>query len=173
MFKVKSYVSRLLLIFSLFITACETNLQRETSKQVRLEPLATGDSKTKLVRDVVLEIGIAQQYDLHLNNTTDALIPSSSSNKKWRIWLQEIVEKEAGWRNIEDQYIAHLEANFSEAELNKLLNLAKQPVMKKWLQANMKAYSNVAPTRQKLLEKVWFDYNSGKITPPDGVKPGS
>lgn len=41
--------------------------------------------------------------------------------------------------------------------------------MKKLLQAEVQAYADASEERRKLLEKVWLDYNSGKIIPPQDV----
>lgn len=173
MFKTRLHTLRFLLVACIFIAACSANAQKETLKPTRLEPSATTQSKEKLVREVLIELEIAQQYDLYLNSSIDMAIPASKGTDRWREWLQGVVKEEAGWEYIEDQYISQLKSDFSADELAELVNLAKHPLMKKLLQTNMKAYMNAAPKRRKLLGKVWSDYNSGKISPPPGVRPGS
>ena len=173
MYKVRLHTLRFLLVTCFFITACSAYANKETSKPTHREPSATTQSKEKLVKEVLVKLGIDQQYDLYLNNSIDMAIPASKGTDRWREWLQDVVKEEAGWKHIEDQYISQLKSDFSADELAELTNLAKHPLMKKVLQTNMKAYMNAAPKRRKLLEKVWFDYNSLKITPPPGVRPGS
>jgi hypothetical protein len=93
------------------------------------------------------------------------LLPTSSK-PKFRQWIQGVLAREAGWEKIENKYIARLESHFSESELRELLKLSKNPFMKKLLQDEIQAYSNVSEERQKLLFKVWDDYKSGFIKPP-------
>ncbi|GET42563.1 No_hits_found [Microseira wollei NIES-4236] len=84
-------------------------------------------------------------------------------------WMQALLEQQAGWKYVESKYVAQLEANFSETELRELLNLAKQPSMKKLLQFEIEAYLNTVGERRELLFKVWDDYNSGVFNPPPEV----
>jgi hypothetical protein len=65
--------------------------------------------------------------------------------------------------------LPRLEADFSETELQELLNLSKQPLMKKLLKAEVQAYSEVGKERRKLLFQIWDDYNSGKIEAPKDI----
>jgi hypothetical protein len=80
--------------------------------------------------------------------------------------MQSVLVREAGWAKIEDKYIARLETSFSESELKELLNLSERPLVKKLLQDEIQAYTDVSEERRKLLFKVWDDYNSGIINPP-------
>lgn len=169
MFKLKFYVSSFLIIFSILVTACLANSQQQTPQKVRAKIESTTTSKKELARQVISEAGIAKKYDLYLNNIVDITISPSTNNDQFREWLQGVLAKEAGWKHIEAQYITSLEANFSEAELKELLNLSKQPLMKKLLQAEIQAYTNTSKKRRTLLDKVWNDYNSGKITPPQDI----
>jgi hypothetical protein len=169
MFKFELYFSRLLLVFCIFVTACAANSQQKISEKVQLKVKNTAESKKILAREVLSEIGVAKQYDIYLNNSIDITIPASTNNDKLRKWLQSVLAREAGWKHIEDKYIMQLEANFSEAELTELLNQSKQPLMKKLLQSEIQAYDNASKERRILLDKVWNNYNSGKITPPPEV----
>lgn len=169
MFKVKLYILSLLLIFSIFVTACIANSQQQPSQKVTSEIESTAKYKKELARQVLSEIGIAKRYDLYLSNSIDLTIPASTNNGKLREWLQGVLAKEAGWKHIEAQYITSLEVNFSEAELKELLNFSKEPLMKKLLQTEIQAYVDASKQRRKLFEQVWNDYNSGKITPPQDI----
>lgn len=167
MVKIEQLFSKFLLAFCIFLAACSANSQPEPSKEVQSEIVNTAESKQKLAKYVLSEIGIAEQYDLYLGNIVEAVSPST--NPKFNTWLQGVFVREAGWKHVESKYIAVLEANFSEAELKQLLTLSKQPVMKKLRQAEVQAYTDASEERRKLLEKVWYDYNSGKINIPPEV----
>jgi Uncharacterized protein conserved in bacteria (DUF2059) len=171
MFKLKLYLSGSLLVFCIFVTACVPNFQQEATSKVIAEKSNMSTAKRQLAKEVLAETGIAEEYDLHFNNITDITFPASMTNERFRNWLQGVLTQEAGWKHIEDQYITKLEANFSEAELTELLNLSKQPLMKKLLQTEIQAYSSTAKERRKLLDKVWNDYNSGNISVPPEVQP--
>ncbi|WP_427158463.1 DUF2059 domain-containing protein [Aliinostoc sp. HNIBRCY26] len=172
MFKIKVYASSIFIIFSIFVSACIAHSQQQPSQKVRSErENTTTTSKKELAKQVLSEAGIAQKYDLYLNNSVDITISPSTSNDQFRVWLVGILAKEAGWQKIENQYITSLEANFSEAELKELLKIAKKPLMKKLLQAEIQSYVNASQQRRKLLDKVWDDYNSGKIIPPQNIVP--
>jgi hypothetical protein len=75
----------------------------------------------------------------------------------------------AGWKYVESQYVARLESNFSEMELQELLDLAKRPLMKKLLRTEIQAYEETGEKRARLLWKAWDDYNSGKINVPSNL----
>ena len=77
-----------------------------------------------------------------------------------------MLAREAGWKYVETDYIARLEADFSETELKELLNLPQQPLMQKLLRSQFQAYSNTSSARYQRLNQVWEDYNSGRIAPP-------
>jgi hypothetical protein len=126
-------------------------------------------SKQELAREILTEIGVAQKYDMHFANVIDMVGNPDSSKPKFDAWLQGILVQKAGWRHAEAKYITRLEADFSEAELQELLNLSKQPLMKKLLQAEVQAYADVGNERRKLLFQVWDDYNSGKIEAPKDI----
>lgn len=64
MLKARLHVFKFLLISCIFIAACSANAQKETLKPTHPEPLATAKFKEKLAREVLIEIGIAQQYNL-------------------------------------------------------------------------------------------------------------
>jgi hypothetical protein len=169
MFKFKIYFSRLLLIFCIFVTSYAANSQQNISEEIQSKVENATESKKTLAREVLSEIGVAKQYDIYLNNSIDITISASTNNEKLRKWLQSVLAREAGWKHAEDKYIMQLEANFSEAELTELLNQSKHPLMKKLLQAEIQAYDNASKERRILLDKVWNNYNSGKITPPPEV----
>ncbi|MBW4619638.1 MAG: DUF2059 domain-containing protein [Cyanosarcina radialis HA8281-LM2] len=163
--------SVLLLTLCILLASCAVDPQQETSPEVGLETVVTSQSKKELAREVLLEIGIAKRYNLYLSNSIDLGLADTSSHAKLREWLHEIMVREAGWAKIEEQYVARLEADFSESELQELLKLAKQPVMKKLLQNEIQSYSDSSKARQKLLFQVWDDYSSGRINPPKEVLP--
>ncbi|UBF27905.1 DUF2059 domain-containing protein [Kovacikia minuta CCNUW1] len=153
------------------LTTCAATSQQKTSKEVSENPVTKIQSRRELAREVLRETGISQKYNLYLGNSVDLGLPFSTRNSKYREWLQAVLAREAGWAKIEDKYIARLEADFSESELKELLNLSRQPLMKRLLQNEMQAYVDSSEERRKLLSQVWDDYNSGKINPPPEVMP--
>jgi hypothetical protein len=155
----KSYLKLALILFAL-LTACVANSQQSLPTKVNSETL----SKHELAKEVLTSTGVAEKYNLYLGNSLDISLPSTKP--KFRQWMQEVLVREAGWVKIEDKYIARLEASFSESELKELLNLSKRPLVRKLLQNEIQAYVDVSEERQKLLFKVWDDYNSGIINPP-------
>jgi hypothetical protein len=128
---------------------------------------ATVKLKQELAQQLLLDIGIAEQYDRYLNNSVDLAV--AAPQPKFRQWLQGLLAQKAGWRYAQPTYVAQLTAHFSEAELRELIDLAQRPVMKKLLRADSQAYGNAAAQRRQLLAKVWDDYNSGRFPPPPAV----
>ncbi len=170
MFNLQSWRSKWLLGVCTILAACTANSQPDPSKP---SP-AIGNvvqSKQELARAVLSEIGIAQQYDRYLGNIVDITVAPANYKPKFHTWMQGVLAREAGWKHAESKYLTRLEATFSEAELQELLTLAKQPLMKKLMQAEVQAYGDAAPERRKRLDKVWNDYNSGRIQmPPEILK---
>ena len=110
-------------------------------------------------------MGIGKQYDLYFWNSVD-ISTGNGSRTKFSSWLQKTLARVAGWKYVESQYVARLESDFSEVELQELLDLAKHPLMKKLLRAEIQAYEETGEKRARLLWKAWDDYNSGKINVP-------
>jgi hypothetical protein len=165
------WLLKVLLTSCFFLTACTASSQQatrsEAAKEVRSEVATTTKSKQELAREVLAEIGIAQRYDLHFMGIVDMAV-GPTVKPKFQAWLHQIIVQGAGWKHTEAKYIARLESDFTEAELQELSILAKQPLFKKLLKAEFQAYEEVTPDRRKLLNQVWDDYNSGKIdAPPD------
>lgn len=172
MFNLQSWRSKWLLGVCIILAACTANSQPEPSKP---SPAIgnTAQSKQELARAVLSEIGIAQQYDRYMGNIVDMIVaPAPATYKpKFHAWMQGVLAREAGWKHAESNYLARLEATFSEAELKELLTLAKQPLMKKLMQAEVQAYTDAAPERRKRLDKVGDDYQAGRIQmPPEILK---
>jgi hypothetical protein len=137
------------------------------SQNIAAPPLQT---KRELAKAVLAEAGIVQRYDLYLGNSIDMVMTSPApSNLKLMAWLKSLVAKEAGWKFAETTYVTQLEASFSAPELKQLLALAKQPLVKKLLQAELNAYSTAGGERRKRFFQVWDDYNSGRFNIPAEV----
>ena len=172
--KLKSSLISLLILPHLWLIACvsfasftviasaETSQDSPTSITVPLK------SKKQLAREVLVELGIGKQYDLYFWNSVDISIVNGSRTK-FSAWLQKTLARVAGWKYVESQYVARLEANFSEMELQELLDLAKRPLMKKLLRAEIQAYEETGEKRARLLWQAWDDYNSGKINVPSNI----
>lgn len=124
-------------------------------------------SKQALAKAVLLEIGMAAQYDQFFWHSVDMAV--FKPRPVFAEWLQQLFAKRAGWAYAEDEYVSQLTANFSEAELQEILAMAKRPLMKKLLRAEMQAYQDASLERRQLLYEVWDDYNSGKIDVPPEV----
>ena len=125
-------------------------------------------SKKQLAQEVSIELGIGEKYDLHLKSVVDMAI-GANSKPQFRTWLHSTLTKFTGWKYVESEYGARLEANFSETELKELLELAKLPLMKKLLRAEIQAYADTSDKRLKLFQKFWEDYNSGLINEPKNL----
>jgi hypothetical protein len=138
------------------------------SQQATTKPPATTTVKGKLASEVLSTLGIDRRYDLYFDHALGLLL-SPGVSSKFQAWMTEMLAREAGWNKTQSQYIAKLEANFSEPELRDLLKLAQQPVMKKLLRVEIQVYTETSPQRRRLLERVWSDYSEGKIAPPDDV----
>jgi len=113
-----------------------------------------------------------KRYDLYLTNSVDAVIsPEMVNNSKFVSWLQGLFVQQAGWKYVENIYITQLEASFSEAELQELSSLAKQPLIQKLLLAETNAYEASTNQRRQLLARLWEDYNNSVFSPPPGTWP--
>ncbi|GBO56604.1 hypothetical protein APA_4939 [Pseudanabaena sp. lw0831] len=128
----------------------------------------TTKSKKQLARELLVELGIGKQYDLYFWNSVD-LAYGTGTRTKVSEWMQKTLAQVAGWRYVESQYVARLEANFSEMELKELMELAKRPLMKKLLRTEIQAYEETGTKRARLLFQAWDDYNSGKINIPPNL----
>lgn len=126
-------------------------------------------SKQQLAKEALGALGIAQKYDLYFDHAIGLII--TTDNSKFIAWLQEMLAREAGWRHVEEAYIARLEADFSEEELQELLTLFQRSTIKKLLQSEIQAYLETSPTRYRLLNNVWNSYNEGRLNPPPDIFP--
>lgn len=166
MIKLKSLLV-LLLLFCLLVVSCVTHSQQASLGETHPDMVITAKAKEDLVMAVLSEAKTPNRYDLYLGNSIDiALPPETTSNVRFMNWIQALFAKEAGWSHIEDQYTTQLKEKFSEAELRELLNLVKQPLVKRLVQAEIEAYSASAKERRRLLSKLWDNYNRGMFKPP-------
>jgi hypothetical protein len=172
MFKVKLQFSRFLTLFLVivcvtFFTVDVANSQRLLLGEAQSKTSARETSKYKLASQILPEIGIAKRYDLHFDHLLGTLIGKGDDFKLYARF-RKMFTGEIGWKYFKDAYAARLEADFSEDELKELLNLSKQPVMKKLLQSEVKAYMDTSKQRFKMGFNLWDNYNNGKINlPPD------
>ena len=172
MLKIKSWVITILFILSILLIGYVVSAQQVSLMKVASKVKATVQSKHVLARAVLTETGIAKQYNLLLGNGLEmAFNQEKLGNAKLVAWMESLLAQEAGWKHVEAKYTAQLEANFSEAELRKILNLAKQPLMKNLLQAEIEAYTNSAGERHRLISKFWDNYVAGLFIPPSDVLP--
>jgi hypothetical protein len=169
MFNGKIQLSKLfglLLVFCLALfavhAASSQPLPSVKSPSKTLDRVAT---KTQLAAEVLSEIGIATRYDLHFGHLTGMLI-SKENDAKLDRRFQQMFAREMGWKYFKDAYAARLAADLSADELTQLRILAKQPVMKKLLQSEFKAYTDTSARRLKMGFKLWDNYNSGNIDLP-------
>lgn len=171
MFKVKLQFSKfigLLLVFCFtFFTVDIANSQRLPFSEVQSKISDRETSKYKLASELLPEIGIAQRYDLHFDHLLGTLIGQGDDFKLYARF-RKMFAREIGWKHFKDAYAARLKADFSEEELKALLNLSKQPVVKKLLQSEFKAYMDTSKERFKMGFELWDKYNNGKINLPPG-----
>jgi hypothetical protein len=134
-------------------------------KDVPAPITVTAKSKKQLAQEVLVELGIGKQYDLHIWNSVYIAV-NRDVNKEFKVWLQQTIVRFAGWKYVESQYVTRLATNFSQEELEELLSLAKKPLMKKLLRAEIQAYEDTGEKRAGLLWQFWEDYNDGKVSIP-------
>ncbi|MCS6815674.1 MAG: hypothetical protein NZ772_19150 [Cyanobacteria bacterium] len=134
------------------------------------KPLTVDLPKQELAKIVLQEAGIAQRYNLYLGNAID-MTTAPTMNRTLITWLHSLLRREAGWHQVEAVYAARLTDTFSETELNELLVVLKQPIVRKLLQAELNAYVDAGETRRKLFNQVWEGYNSGVFSPPANLLP--
>ncbi|BAZ31104.1 hypothetical protein NIES4074_35750 [Cylindrospermum sp. NIES-4074] len=171
MLKLKLQFSRflglLLIVCFTFFTVYVANSQQLPLVEYQSKTFARETSKYKLAAEVLLETGIGKIYDTHFDHLMSLLIGKGDDYKVYTRFRKMFV-REIGWRHFKDAYAAKLEADFSEDELKELLNLSKQPVMKKLLKSEVQAYMDTSKQRFKMGFELWDNYNNGKINlPPD------
>ncbi len=187
MIKIESRILAFLLMLGIALAGCMANFQQALSAQAPSEPAAPPPSqaapsqpapsrpelaKQELARAILAEADIAKQYNLHLGVGIDlALSPETIKKTKFVAWLESLLVREAGWKYAENTYAAQLATNFSEAELQELLSLVKQPLLKKLAQTEMKSYRAASGERRRLLSKLWDNYNNGLFVPPPDAMP--
>lgn len=171
MFKVKlqfsKFLALLLVVCLTFFTVYVVNSQQLPLDENQSKT-STGETfKYRLASELLSEIGIAERYDMHFDHLMGTLIGKGDDSKLYARFRQMFVQ-EIGWTHFKDAYAARLEADLSEDELKELLNLSKQPVMKKLLQSEAKAYMDTSKQRFKMGFELWNNYNNGEISlPPD------
>ncbi|MEE3715237.1 DUF2059 domain-containing protein [Tumidithrix elongata RA019] len=171
MLKVKLQFSKflaLLLAFCCtFVAVYAANSQQRPLDEAhsKISISAKEASKHKLASEVLVEAGIAKRYDMHFDHVLGSLIGSGEEIKIHERFRKMFV-REIGWKHFKDAYAARLEADFSEDELKELLNLSKQPAMKKLLQSEVKAYMETSKQRFKMGFDLWNNYNNGNISLP-------
>jgi hypothetical protein len=171
MFKIKlqfsMFLGLLLILCFTFFTVYAANSQQLPLVEYQSKTSAREPSKYKLANDVLLDIGIAKRYDMHFDHLMGTLIGKGDDFNLYTRFRKMFV-REIGWTHFKDAYVERLEADFSEDELKELLNLSKQPVIKKLLQSEVEAYMDTSKQRFKIGFELWENYNNGKISlPPD------
>ncbi|NJR31995.1 MAG: DUF2059 domain-containing protein [Chamaesiphon sp. CSU_1_12] len=171
MFKVKLQFSKFLALMPIVCFICFTvyvaNSQQLPLDAAQSKIFAQETAQYKLASELLSESGIATRYDMHFDHSIGALIGKGDDFKLYARF-RKMFAREIGWKHFKDTYAARLAADFSEDELKELLKLSKQPVMKKLLQSEFKAYTDTSKQRFKIGFKLWDEYNSGKISlPPD------
>lgn len=168
MFKLKLKVSRLLVLFLsicfVFFAVQVTQAQTVAPADNPAQIMAQATSKEQLASEVLSAIGIAQRYDMHFDHVIGMLLGQDNlglSAKFKKMFIREI-----GWKHFADAYVERLVADFSEDELKELLKLAKQPLMQKILQSEVKAYADTSKQRFGMGVVLWDRYNQGQIDLP-------
>lgn len=159
------FLALLLIVCLTFFTVYVANSQELPLDKNPFKSSAGQTSKYKLASEVLPEIGIAKRYDMHFDHLMGTLIGKGDDFKLYTRF-RKMFAREIGWEHFKDAYIARLEADFSEDELRELLTLSKQPVMKKLLQSEVKAYLDTSKQRFKMGFELWDNYNNGKISLP-------
>lgn len=125
-------------------------------------------TKRQLITAVLQELGVSERYDQYLGNAVDLAV-SPNQSLKFINWLNEVLKERAGWKTVALNYSRRLDSQFSETELQELLNLAQNPTLRKLFRSELESYSNTARDRRMFLFRVWDDYNNGNIPIPEGM----
>ncbi len=160
--------SSLILFVCMSLSPCIAIANTENTQNAPTSIPVPIKSKKQLAREVLVELGIGKQYDLHIWNSVYIAV-NREVKKEFKVWLQQTMVRFAGWKYVESQYVTRLATNFSEEELQELLSLAKKPLMKKLLRAKIEAYEDTGEKRDGLLWQFWEDYNDGKIGIPPNL----
>ena len=124
-------------------------------------------SKKDLAKAVLSELGVASRFDLYLTRGADQVAGGDIRDPKIHQWLQGLWIQELGWSTVEEAYVAHFEAKFSEAELKELLVLSKNPTMKKLMNEELMAFRSTFTQRNKTFARFWYRYNALEFSPPE------
>jgi hypothetical protein len=128
---------------------------------------AETQSKKELAKTVLSELGVATRFDTYITLGADQAAGGDIRNPKLHQWHQGLWIQELGWSTVEDAYIAHFEAKFSESELKELLVLSKNPTIKKLLNEELIAFRSTFTQRNKTFARFWHRYNSMEFSPPE------
>jgi hypothetical protein len=169
--KVKLYffkflVALCLVLFCTGLTVSIATSQQTHARSIPLELAAQPLPTKELASKVLSGIGVANQYDMYFDHAIGIVL--TSSNDKFKRQVRELMAREAGWKYVQDDYVARLVADFSTAELKDLLRLSQQPLVQRLLRSEIQAYNATIPKRYKLLNELWNNYNNGGITLPKG-----
>jgi hypothetical protein len=128
--------------------------------------IAEPSDKRSLAKTVLVDLGVAERFDVYLTRGADQTAGGPVRNLKLHRWLQGLWIQELGWTKVEEAYLAHFEAKFSEAELRELLALSKSPTVKKLLNAEVEAFRSTFEARNQIFGIFWLRYNSMEFSPP-------
>jgi len=172
MLKVKPFLFVIILVVSLLVVTGVAYSQQTSLERAKAEHPAPANANQELDRAILSETGIAERYDLYLGNALDlAISPEMARNPQFVTWLNDLTVQEAGWQHVEAQYIDRLNSHFSAAELEALLELARQPLMQKWIQFEVEGYMGSVEERRRLLSRLWENYNNGTFPIPPEASP--
>ena len=129
-------------------------------------PVSAELSKRELAKAVLLEIGVSNRFDAYLTRGADHVAGGDIRNPKLHKWLQDLWVEELGWMKVQEAYVSHFEAKFTEAELKELLELSKKPLMKKLLREELEAYRATFEQRNKTFATFWQRDNALVFSPP-------
>jgi len=169
MFNIKvrfsTLLTGLLVACMICLTSYAVNSQSLPFPISQSRPVAQETNKSKLASQVLQELGIAKRYDLHFDHLIGTLIGQGDDVDLYARFRSMFV-REIGWEHFNDAYVARLEADFSEAELNELLKLSKKTVLKKLLMSEVNAYLDTSEQRFQMGFDLWNNYNNGSISLP-------
>ncbi|MDX2254394.1 MAG: DUF2059 domain-containing protein [Pseudanabaenaceae cyanobacterium bins.39] len=170
MFRVKAHLPKLLgflLVVGLtIVTVGFANSQQFSLAQSPAKISPQNNAKYQLAARVIQDLGIPARYNMHFDHLMGTLTGKGDDSQLYARFRKMFV-REIGWQHFKDGYVARFAADFSEDELQELLNLSKQPLMKKLVQAEMKAYMDTSKQRFKMGFELWDNYSNGNINFPD------
>lgn len=121
-----------------------------------------------LIEKIISQLRIPEQFEADLKNLPPSTTPDTKDGRI-QIWLAEVRVRELGWLKVRDTYTQEMKKQFSETELQALLDRLNDPLVAKLMSAHLHSMRELAPLRAQLFNSFWQRYNSNEFIPPAEV----